>query len=95
MLLDVWAETTMGRTWDAFLKVTQLEKETKVLEETIELKQPEVVRAKVLAFLRAHETLYGEADTPAKARLAVTALLGKLDKSIAATAPGKVEAARN
>ena len=93
VLLDVWAETTMGRKWDAFLKVTQLEKEAKVLEETIGLKQPEVVRAKVLAFLRAHETLYGTADTPAKARLAVTALLGKLDKSIAATAPGKVEAA--
>ena len=29
-LLDVWAETTMGRTWDDFLKMTQLETEAVV-----------------------------------------------------------------
>ena len=53
-----------------------------------------MVRAKTLAFLRAHETLYGKADTPVKVKLAVSALLNKLDKSVVATAPGKTEAAR-
>ena len=93
-LLDVWAETTMGRTWDDFLQMTQLETEAEVLEEVIEPGQPEVVRAKTLAFLRAHETLYGKADTPVKVKLAVSGLLNKLDKSMVATAPGKTEAAR-
>ena len=93
-LLDVWAETTMGRTWDDFLKMTQLETEAKVLEEVIEPGQPEVVRAKTLAFLRAHETLYGKADTPVKVKLAVSALLSKLDKNMVETAPGKTEASK-